>query len=146
MKQPLSRQEFEEIYTKVPRLTVEILLKTKRGIVLTMRQNSGWEGLWHIPGGTVYMGETLEKAVERVARRELGVGVRIKTLVGSITYPTAKQYAGLGWPVGIAFLVEITEGELGMGVKERLGFFKQLPEETIPEQREFLSKYDLAEG
>jgi hypothetical protein len=50
-KHPLSEKEFWDIYKKVPRLTVEIILKSEKGIYLTERQIEPCKGLWHFPEG-----------------------------------------------------------------------------------------------
>lgn len=34
-KHPLSKEEFDSIFAKVPRLTVEVVIKTDDGIVMT---------------------------------------------------------------------------------------------------------------
>ncbi len=64
---PLTEEEFREIYSKVPRLTVEVIVQSSRGILLTKRASGPCSGLWHIPGGTVRFGEPLVAAVSRVA-------------------------------------------------------------------------------
>jgi hypothetical protein len=50
-KHPLSEKKFWDIYKKVPRLTVEIILKSEKGIYLTERQIEPCKGLWHFPEG-----------------------------------------------------------------------------------------------
>lgn len=74
---PLSQEEFWNIYKKVPRLTVEIIIKDKRGILLTLRNIEPCKNLWHLPGGTVRFGEKLIDAVKRIANRELGIEVLV---------------------------------------------------------------------
>src|SRR6185295_8718349 len=64
----LAKKEFDAIYSLVPRLTVEVVVQTDAGIVLTRRAIEPAKGKWHIPGGTVFKGETLRQAVKRVAR------------------------------------------------------------------------------
>lgn len=102
---PLTQEEFETIYAKVPRLTVEILLKNKEGaIFLSKRAIEPCKGKWHLPGGTVRFGETLQKTVERIAKRELGISVLHSKNVGHIDYPSHFLH-GLDSPVGIVFEV-----------------------------------------
>ena len=140
-KKPFSHQEFKSIYSKVPRLTVEVIIKTNEGIILTLRQLKSWKGLWHIPGGTVYYKETLEETVQRVAQEELGVKVNIEKLLGYIHYPSEGKARGFGWTVGIAFLCTIKSGVLrGSKQGEQIGIFKKIPPNTIKEAKEFLQK------
>ena len=128
--------EFKEIYRKVPRLCVDIIVKTEEGIVLAKRDIPPAKGMWHIPGGTVLMDETNEEAVKRVAKEELGLQVEIDRLLGVIEY--FKEFA-FGQSTGIVYLVRITGGNLrGSKDAEEVGFFKTIPENTIPEQVKFL--------
>jgi len=141
-ERPLSQKEFDEIFNKVARLTVELIIKTDAGVVLTLRSIEPCKGEWHIPGGTVRHGETLVEAVERVAEDELGVEVEVQEQIGYIEYPTLKDYGYRGWPVGIAFECRVKSGELrGSEQGEAVECFKQLPENIFPSQEAFLSKY-----
>ena len=99
---PLPQAEYEAIYAKVPRLTVEVIIASSDGILLARRKTGPCAGLWHIPGGTVRFGEPLTDAVQRVANQELGVEVTIDRVLGYIEYPSHLA-RGLDWPVGIAF-------------------------------------------
>lgn len=144
MKLPLTSEEFEYIYSKVPRLNVEILIKTPNGLVLTKRSIEPWRNYWHIPGGTVWMHETLEDAVVRIARYETGLRVKVGKLLGSITYPSITDQGEAKWPVGIAFLAEVEAGELQVNQDgEEIAEFSTLPELMIKEQSDFISEYGL---
>lgn len=72
---PLTKEEFDSIYSKVPRLTVELVIKDGDKILLTKRSIEPCRGLWHLPGGTVYFGESLLDAVKRIAKKELSIDV-----------------------------------------------------------------------
>ena len=63
---PLPEHEYHEIYSKVPRLTVELIIESEQGVALTQRRSGPCAGLWHLPGGTVRYGEPLRDAVVRV--------------------------------------------------------------------------------
>jgi hypothetical protein len=47
---PLPQAEYEEIYAKVPRLTVEVVIVSSDGVLLARRQAGPCQGLWHIAG------------------------------------------------------------------------------------------------
>lgn len=138
---PLTQEEFEEIYSKVPRITVELILRTDKGVVLTKRAIEPYVGMWHIPGGTVYYKETLEDAVIRVAKDELGVDVEIVKHLGFIHYPDMIKDVGWGWPIGAAFEVKKVVGEFETDDQgDEIGFFQEVPENIIPKQGEFLDE------
>lgn len=137
--QPFSPSEFKEIYSRVPRLCVDIVIKSNLGVLMTKRTLSSWKGLWHLPGGTVYYKETAKDAVKRVAREELGVDVGVDTFLGYIEYPSEEKERGFGWSVSLVFLCHIIEGtpsESEQGSKPT--FYHSLPKEVVVEQKEFL--------
>lgn len=126
-------------------MNVEIAVMTERGIVLVLRKSDGWKNMWHIPGGTVYLGERLEETAVRIGEEELGVKVVVKKLLGYIHYPNIAKDGGLGWPVGMLFLCETSEELPGVnGEGERVGIFGELPENIIGDQIEILIENGLA--
>jgi ADP-ribose pyrophosphatase YjhB (NUDIX family) len=132
---PLPQAEFDSIYARVPRLTVEVVIASAdAGVVLTLRTFGPCRGLWHIPGGTVRFGESLVDAATRVARDELGVTVAVGEMLGYIEYPSHYEN-GLDCPVGIAFAAEIVDGNLPETDCER---FAELPQAMHDEQRRFV--------
>jgi ADP-ribose pyrophosphatase YjhB (NUDIX family) len=111
-KHPLTQEEFNHIYSKVPRLTVEIVVKNGLGeIYLTKRAIEPCKGQWHLPGGTVRFGERLEDAVKRIAKRELGIEFSEIKDTGYIEYPS-HYLNGMDSPVGIVFEVLNFQGEM----------------------------------
>ena len=110
MTQPLPESEYRNIFSKVPRLTVEIVVSSESGVLLARRVGGPCAGLWNLPGGTVRFAEPMKVAVHRVALDEIGSDVVIDELLGYIEYPShARQ--GLDWPVGIAFHTHVVAGE-----------------------------------
>jgi ADP-ribose pyrophosphatase YjhB (NUDIX family) len=131
-RQPFSYQEFTEIYSKVPRLTVEVLVVIGNGIILSKRQEASWQGMWHIPGGTVLYQESVAEAVKRLAQEELGLEVSVGELLGYIEYPSEQQQRGFGWSVGLAFKCE---AETQFVPSEQHQIFSELPVTMLEEQR-----------
>jgi ADP-ribose pyrophosphatase YjhB (NUDIX family) len=136
---PFSLEEFQVIYSKVPRLCVEVVLRSDKGVLLSLRNIEPCKGLWHLPGGTVFFGESLDGAVKRVAKRELDVTVIDTELLGYIEYPSHYK-DGLDSPVGIAFLTEY-KGEIKPNEEAaKLSWFKQLPANMHPDQGTFINR------
>ena len=145
MRQPLPESEYRNIFSKVPRLTVEIVVSSESGVLLARRVGGPCAGLWNLPGGTVRFAEPMKAAIHRVALDEIGSDVVIDELLGYIEYPShARQ--GLDWPVGIAFHTHVVAGEAhGLGTERgRLEWFHQLPEKMHEEQKAFLRSHGLA--
>lgn len=140
---PLTEQEFREIYAKVPRLTVEVVIQGPPGILLTQRTEGPCSGLWHIPGGTVRFGESLVAAVTRVASAELGLDIEPGPLLGFIEYPS-HYLNGLDSPVGIAFLCSVdVDGDPTAEARSGRGWFTAPPDPMHAEQVDFLTEHGL---
>ena len=142
---PLPQADYEAVYAQVPRLTVEVVITSEAGVLLTRREAGPCRGLWHIPGGTVRFGEPLTAAVARVAQHELGLEVRAEALLGYIEYPSHLE-RGLDWPVGMAFRTVLATSSAGQPLArpEVASWFSQLPDEMHDEQKAFLRGHGLA--
>ena len=141
---PLPQGEYEAIYSKVPRLTVEVVMTSCDGVFLAKRLMGPCKGLWHLPGGTVRFGEHLTDAVRRVANQELELEVGVKGLLGYIEYPSHLAL-GIDWPVGIAFEAEPMDADaqvLRTGADDK-AWFRVLPQQMHEEQRNFLRSHGL---
>jgi len=145
-KHPFSPAEFADIYSKVPRLTAEVVCTTADGVVLTKRAIKPAKGQWHLPGGTVHFGEHLHDAVRRVARCELGIAVTVGRLLGYIEYPSLLRDGYRGWPVGVAFEATPTGRLLVTDEQaDEVSWFRSVPPGTLPEQAAFLERFFAAE-
>jgi 8-oxo-dGTP diphosphatase len=60
---------------KTPLLTVDIIIRYQKGIVLIERKNPPYG--WALPGGFVEVGESLEDAAIREAKEETSLDVRL---------------------------------------------------------------------
>jgi len=138
----LPYEEFMSIYKKVPRLGVDVILKTDKGVLLTKRVVEPHKGEWHLPGGTVLFGEKLVETTKRVAKEELGIGIKIIKFLGIIEY-SIKNESGRH-TVTIEHLVQQESGEIrGSDQGEEIGFFKVIPNNMHPEQGKFLTDHKL---
>ena len=143
-KHPLSQEEFDSVYGKVPRLTVEVAICTNDGIVMTKIPKGPAKGQWNVPGGTVRFGEKLVHAAKRVAKAELGLDVTIGENLGYIEYPELLAAGERGWPVGMVFEATIDSGKLTESdYGEPVKCFKSVPDGTIPSQANFFKEYLL---
>jgi ADP-ribose pyrophosphatase YjhB (NUDIX family) len=137
----LPKAEFESIFSRVPRLCVEVVIVAPdRGVLLMVRDIPPNAGAWHIPGGTVLFAEPVAEAVKRVARYELGLNVDVGELLGYIEYPSHYNN-GLDSPVGLAFRSEPVGGlSSAEQLPDGCAWFDRLPAGLYDEQREFLSR------
>lgn len=137
----LTHSEFKKIYSKVPRAVVEAIIKSQEGILLAKRKVYPFEGYWHIPGGTIFLGETIQSATKRIAFDETGLKVKIQKIVGVVEYDVYKNY---GQPIGIATLSTPQSGRLKADFQsDELRYFKKVPPKTIPQQARFIKSHNL---
>jgi hypothetical protein len=136
----LPKDDYDWIYSRVPRLSVEVVIATpERGVLLAERDIPPNVGAWHIPGGTVLFGEPVADAVRRVAQDELGLAVEVGELLGYIEYPSHYEN-GLDCPVGLAFRSQPPEAAITAEPPEGCAWFTRLPEGLYEEQRDFLAR------
>jgi ADP-ribose pyrophosphatase YjhB (NUDIX family) len=137
----LPKAEFDSIFSRVPRLCVEVVIvEQDRGVLLARREIPPNEGAWHIPGGTVLFAEPVVEAVKRVARHELALDVEVGALLGYIEYPSHYEN-GLDSPVGLAFASQLADGPAGTDrLPHSCAWFSRLPAGLYEEQRAFLER------
>jgi len=134
--------EFKNIFSKVPRLCVDLILKTDKGILLTKRTIGPFRRTWHFPGGGVLFDESQEQALKRIAKEELNLDINIIKMLGVVEYLNEVYGDFRRHSVGIVYLVKITSKsiELDNGA-EHYSFFKNIPENMPSPQKEFLKKH-----
>lgn len=79
------------VVSNVPIPSVDLVVRTNKGIILARRQNEPAKGKWFVPGGRIQKGEKRVEAVQRVAQKELGVNVRIEQELGAYDHLYAES-------------------------------------------------------
>lgn len=140
MKYQFSKEDFESIYSRVPRLCAEVIYHNpQKGVLLTKRAIEPAKGMWHTPGGTVYYKEILKDTVKRVAKQELGIDVVIDKILGVFEsqFDNSPRH-----DVSVAILVKALNETINLNSESsEYAFFKILPGDMIPAQKEFLLKH-----
>ena len=99
----------EEAGPETPKLMVDVVIPSERGVVLIRRGTEPFAGQWALPGGFVKLGETVEAAAARGAAEETGLAVEVARLIGVYSEPERDPR---GHNVSVAFLVRVLSGEL----------------------------------
>ena len=134
---PLSQKEFDEIYSKVPKIAVEIVVKTEKGVLLTKRGFGPLKGQWHLQGGSILYGESIKDTIKRVAKKELNLKVKIIKKLGYIEW--LDKFKERGHSVSLVFLAKIVSGKINLDFQATDYIFsKEIPPNTIKEHKSFL--------
>ena len=94
---------------ETPKLMVDVVIPSERGVVLVRRGSEPYEGQWALPGGFVEVGETVSQAVVREAAEETGLAVEVSSLVGVYSEPDRDPR---GHNVSVAFLARVLSGQM----------------------------------
>ena len=141
-KNRLSDKEFDYVFSKVPRICVDLVIKTEKGILLTKRAIDPYKGQWHIPGGSIFFKETVEEAAKRIAMDELGLSIEPIRFLGVTEY--LKEGNQGRHSISIEILSRIISGTIKLNHQaDSFVFSKTPPKNTIPEQEEFLKRSQL---
>jgi ADP-ribose pyrophosphatase YjhB (NUDIX family) len=142
MVKKLSEKVYREVYSIVPRLCVDLILKSKDSIVLVKRDISPCKGMWHLPGGTVLFGESLLEATKRVAREETNLRIEVKQLLGVKEYDKKSAF---GQAISIVYLAEVVSGRMrGNAFGKEVKAFREIPKNTVKQHQELVETYVCA--
>ena len=94
---------------ETPKLMVDVVIPSERGVVLVRRGSEPYEGQWALPGGFVEVGETVRQAAAREAAEETGLAVEVSELVGVYSEPDRDPR---GHNVSVAFLASVLSGQM----------------------------------
>jgi ADP-ribose pyrophosphatase YjhB (NUDIX family) len=67
---------------KEPRIVVAAIIRNGKKLLLTKEILESGREFWIFPGGGVNFGESLEEAVKREIKEELGMGIKVEKLLG----------------------------------------------------------------
>lgn len=138
----LTDKEFNYVFRKTPRVTVDLVIKDQRGVLLIKRDIKPEKGKWHLPGGTIYYREKIFNAIKRKAKEETGLKIRIIKFLGVLEFMRWKK-PGFSHIIDLVFLAEPIGGKLRGDSKfggKTLKFFKKLPKNIILEHRKILEE------
>lgn len=123
-----------------------IVVNEKNEVLLAKRKFDPKKGTWQSVGGFVGLDESLEQAVAREAKEELGVSIKIKGFLTS--FPETYNFGGVDVPfLAIYFLAELDSDKPLQPTDdvEEVRYFSraQLSEldVTYPELKKFLLAY-----
>jgi len=136
MVKRLPEKLYREIYSLVPRLCVDLILKSKEGIILIKRDIPPCKGMWHLPGGTVLYGESLQEAAKRVAKEETNLKIEIMQQLGIKEY---NKKSAFGQAISVVYLADAVSGQLKVNkYGKEVKAFKEIPKKIIKQHKELI--------
>ena len=109
----IPEEEYARIMGVLPILCVDVALQNSKGQYLLIRRaNEPLKGQWWVIGGRVLKGETLEQAVVRKVREEVGLKVSSAKPIGYYEGVSETNPFGLSTPqhsVSVVFSAEIDD-------------------------------------
>jgi len=137
----LTNKEYDFIYSRSPRICVDLIIKTKDGVLLSKRLIKPYLGAWHLPGGRIRFREKINDSIKRIAKAELGVIVTDSKLIGIMQFPHETRDGIKLHSISLGYLIFIKELNLQGSIQARLfKFFKTAPKKRLSEHIDFLIK------
>ena len=145
MAEKIPFEEFQRIYSRVPRICVDLLIETERGFLLSKRTISPWEGAWHFPGGGVRFRESLHECAQRIAREELGIEIEVRDFLGMLEYPFETVEGDVRHSMAVVLRASPKSEEFVLNEEaSEVRFFKdEIPGGVIPIVGEFLKEINI---
>jgi colanic acid biosynthesis protein WcaH len=135
----LPEEEFVSIYSKVPRLALDLFIRSDKGVVLSQRSIEPYLGCWHMPGGTIYKNETIEQAAVRIAKTETGLTIAPQLAIGSLEFLHEGRSGTDMHTISIIIPATVTHGALQADKNTaQVQWFTKLPKSLVHEHAEFL--------
>jgi len=139
----LSNEDYIKGVSIMIRTCVDFAIVKNKTLLLTKREIEPNKGMWHFPGGMVRKGESIKQAADRILTAELGLKPVSMDLVGFTEYLDEKNpEKGLSThSVALVFKTTLEEGDMKESFQAKeMKFFDAIPQNTIPELKEFLEK------
>lgn len=137
----LTDEEYQFVYSRTPRLCVDLVIRTEEGLLLSKRLIPPFENLWHFPGGRVGYKETIPDAINRISLAEVGTTSNAIGLLGYIDMPDDGPYVH---SVSLAFEVQLDKTAItGSNQAKEFKVFNSLPEQMHPYHLHFLQSLNL---
>ncbi|MGM1048125.1 MAG: NUDIX domain-containing protein [Bacillota bacterium] len=126
---------------KIPKVGVgAVILDENSRILLVLRKKSPEAGYWSLPGGKVEYMETVENAVIREIKEELGIDIEIERLLCVTNHIV--QSENVHW-VAPTFVARIINGNVENREPHALQEVQWFPIDDIPDNITITTEYAL---
>lgn len=135
----LPDEDFKKVHRMVPLVCVDVLVQEDGKVLLGRRNTYPYRGYWHIIGGLLYYKEAIDDAIKRIAKREIGIDVKV---VGFLTVHEYISADPRGHFISIVYVAEKIGGEIKANEwNSELKYFDSIPHKMFPTQNKILEQY-----
>jgi ADP-ribose pyrophosphatase YjhB (NUDIX family) len=141
----LPEKTFRFVYSRTPRLCLDVVVHTsERGVLLTKRAIQPYQGMWHLPGSTLGIQESIAHAAVRIAKAETGLKVKYVKTLGCLEFPRIRRLGISMHDVSIVVFCRLLGGTIKADKHtSAVEFFMKIPAPCIPHHRKFLKSRKL---
>ena len=82
--------DYQKIIKSIPIFCLDFLISSNDKILLLKRNQEPLKGEYWVPGGRLYFKENIDKAAERILKREIGRSFNNKSIIGFANYQFQK--------------------------------------------------------
>jgi len=116
--------------TKYPEPTVGALIVNAKGEIL-LAESPKWKGGYTIPGGHIELGETIEHAVKREVKEEVGINVELKKVLFVQEAIFSKRFYKKKHFIFLECVCEAKTNNIKLDNREMTSFFWITPEKAL---------------
>jgi ADP-ribose pyrophosphatase YjhB (NUDIX family) len=135
-KQLLSQPVYDAIYSRVPRICVDmIVMDDNKDILLIKRTNSPYKSYYNMPGGRIFFRESILSALNRISYREIGTHISDYKLIGTAEMIMERDIKQKRHSISLVYLVKL------QGIAKYGTYFSKLPKRIVQEHANAINKY-----
>lgn len=142
----LTDEEYDFIYSRSPRICVDLLVKNSKGeVLLTKRTIEPYINHWHFPGGRIKFRESIQGALSRICLGELGVDINkmgVTSLLGCCEYPDEVQKEQPRHSISLVHGIVLME-DVELKAQDKYEWCSSVPELIIPPVGVFLKSKNI---
>lgn len=99
-----TNEEYNYIYSSVPRFCVDVIVITNKWILLAKRKIQPYRWKWHLPGGRIKFREPIDKWIKRIVKEETWIEVNAKKMIGFMEFLRESQNKSPRHSISLVFL------------------------------------------
>ena len=130
----ITSKNYEKALKWFPITTVDLIIWKENKFLLTLRKIPPYNGKWHTPGGIIRKGETISKAITRIAKNELSSRISKHAFIGVYENLLKSRH-----DISLAYSCKISNYNFKLDFQtSKIKFFKKIPSNIIPFQKQMI--------